>query len=324
MSYKYKHVGLGGTFDLLHNGHIALLKKAFNAGQLVSIGVTTDKFCKQLGKTPFENQLNRRKNLKNYLNKHKLLKRARLFWESDVYGSAVEDKTMEAVVVSKETERGANQINKERAKLKLKRLKIILVAQIKAYNGQPISSGRIRNGEINKAGKSYLQFLQKISAKQISKTARQKLKKPFGTLTKIDKSQAKKYPPYIAIGDITVKNFLAVDTQPKISIIDFLVERQKMFNQLSELGFAANNPDVIVKNIPGQISADLITAVKKSQNVKNRSIILVDGEEDLAAIPAILLSPLGKYIYYGQPQRGAVKVEVTEKVKEEVVKLLVE
>jgi len=41
----------------------------------------------------------------------------------------------------------------------------------------------------------------------------------------------------------------------------------------------------------------------------------VDGEEDLAVIPCVLMAPEGSLILYGQPGEGVVLVE-TDKVKE--------
>ena len=46
--------------------------------------------------------------------------------------------------------------------------------------------------------------------------------------------------------------------------------------------------------------------------------IIVDGEEDLAALAAIKTAPENSIVFYGQPGEGLVKVCVDEKIKEEV------
>ena len=50
--------------------------------------------------------------------------------------------------------------------------------------------------------------------------------------------------------------------------------------------------------------------------------ILVKGEEDLAALPAIAMAPLSSVIIYGLPDKGAVLVRVTESKKKEIQSLL--
>ena len=51
-------------------------------------------------------------------------------------------------------------------------------------------------------------------------------------------------------------------------------------------------------------------------------MIKVKGEEDLLALPAILLAPLHSIMLYGQMDMGIVMVEVTEEKKKEVMEIL--
>src|SRR3989344_197648 len=323
MATKYKLVALGGTFDLLHKGHTTLLARAFSAGQQVTVGITTDKFCKEIEKIPYENQELRRKNLLVYLKAKKLLKRSKIVWLHDIFGPAATDKNIQALVISRETLPNANAINKKRVKNKLKKTTLIICPPALAKDKKLISSTRIREGEISKSGRSYWIFLSKIAQRPISPSARTKLKIPFGPIVKIDKSSAKKHPPEAAIGDITGSAFLKESKTPRISIVDFYVERKRIFNKLSQLGFPTENADAIVSNKPGLISTALINEIAASVKRPFKSIIVVEGEEDLATIPVVLLSPLGKYVYYGQPKKGAVRITVTEKIKEEICNLLV-
>ena len=41
---KYKKIAVGGTFDKFHKGHEKLLSTAFEMGEEVLIGVTSDNF----------------------------------------------------------------------------------------------------------------------------------------------------------------------------------------------------------------------------------------------------------------------------------------
>ena len=45
---EYKKVAVGGTFDQLHRGHKALLEKAFDVGEKVIIGLSSDSFVTRM------------------------------------------------------------------------------------------------------------------------------------------------------------------------------------------------------------------------------------------------------------------------------------
>lgn len=313
MNLKYKKVAVGGTFDLLHAGHKALLNKAVEVGEQVIIGITTDKFIQ---KQTFENQSARLKNLKDYLKN----KNFKTIWLDDIFGTTLSDLEIEAIIVSPETKKSALLINRERLKIGLKKLDIIVVPFVKDEIGRTISSTRIRNGEISSEGKSYKKFLLNLADKKLSEKIRDELKKPLGKILSLQKqgsikngSQIK-FGTLVTVGDITTKKFLDMGINPKLAIIDNLVNRKPFLSNLK--------PTIKVKSPPGQISKDLILAVEKSIIHDSKFIIQVDGEEDLAAIPAILLSPLGTNVFYGQPQKGLVLVNVNLEIKDKICKLL--
>lgn len=322
MKYKYDHVACGGTFDLLHKGHTTLLDRAFKIGKQVSIGITTDLFCKEIGKIPYESAQVRRKNLINYLKSNRFEKRAKIVWLNDIYGTTDKDKTLEAIVVSKETVEGARKINEKRSKSKLKKLQLVICPQVLAQDGKKISTGRIRSGEISSAGQNYKQLLLKIAGRRFNNQTRTNLKKPFGKIISITKN-TKFEKPIIAVGDVSVKNLIKNHISPDISIVDFFVNRKRLFKNLQDLGFLQHNPDYVVANIPGQISKDLVETIQKViKNTRPNQIILVNGEEDLAFIPALLLSPIPATIVYGQPDKGLVRVDVTPQAKDRLCSLL--
>jgi pantetheine-phosphate adenylyltransferase len=71
---------------------------------------------------------------------------------NDPYGTTIYDADFDAIVVSEETEPTAVEINEIRVSKGMKPLDIVVVSFVLAYDGNPISSTRIRRGEINQSG----------------------------------------------------------------------------------------------------------------------------------------------------------------------------
>ncbi|MDA4123701.1 MAG: GTP-dependent dephospho-CoA kinase family protein [Thaumarchaeota archaeon] len=79
---------------------------------------------------------------------------------------------------------------------------------------------------------------------------------------------------------------------------------------------------VMAKNPAGSITADGIRAVRGALRGKKPVRVLVDGEEDLLAIPSVEAAPTGSIVIYGQPGLGVVVVEVDERAKASVTRTL--
>src|SRR3990167_7245304 len=203
MASKFKNCVLGGTFDLLHKGHTALMEKAFTSAQIVSIGVNSDKFCAQNDKRPTQNQAVRLSELRKYLKSKNWQKKARFHIHDDATCPVPKDASTDSIIVTQDTQLGADKLNSQRAKNGLKKLTLIRCQHVLASNKKPISTTRIKNGEISKEGIVYKQLLGKICGKQISTSIRSRLKKPFGKIIKIDQ-KLKNIKGLIAVGDISV------------------------------------------------------------------------------------------------------------------------
>lgn len=150
---KFRKVAVGGTFDELHKGHRRLLVKAFEVGENVLIGLCTDEFAKKMGKphvtAPYEVRL---KELQAFLERSSLIDKAEIIPLNDPYGNTLTDKCIEALVVSEETEKVAIQINQKRSEAQLPQLEIVTISMVPAENYKPISTTRIRKGEIDREG----------------------------------------------------------------------------------------------------------------------------------------------------------------------------
>lgn len=153
---------------------------------------------------------------------------------------------------------------------------------------------------------------------------RSEFKKPIGVLyTSLDDAKDfinSKYPDelLISVGDITTQNLQKAGLIPHLGIIDNVVERKP-----ATYDVVYDNVTLNVKNPPGVITDELQETIQKAFQLLEsgfRVLILVDGEEDLAAIPCILMAPSGSLVLYGQPGEGLVVCEV-DKVINKVKKL---
>jgi pantetheine-phosphate adenylyltransferase len=150
---KYTVVAVGGTFDELHRGHITLLCKAFEVGQKVIIGLTSDAFVAKMAKPHITASFKeRRGELEAFLWQSGLASRAQIVSLDDSLGSTMSAEGLEALVVSRETEKTGKVINAKREKAGMPLLKIVVVNMVQADNKRPISTTRIRSGEIDRDG----------------------------------------------------------------------------------------------------------------------------------------------------------------------------
>ncbi len=150
---KFRKVAVGGTFDEFHRGHKVLLMKAFEIGKHVLIGLCSDEFVKKMGKphetAPYGERL---KELCSFLKSLGLSDIAEIVPLNDPYGNTLADRCIEALVVSEETEKTAIKINQKRVEAQLPPLEIITIRMVPAENCKPISTTRIREGEIDREG----------------------------------------------------------------------------------------------------------------------------------------------------------------------------
>ena len=145
-------VAMGGTFDIIHSGHMALLNKAFSISTKVIIGVTSDQLAVKKGKNP-ENVYSKRISLlKSTIEENFPDSAYEISKLENEFGPAVLEESVKALIVSEETSDKGTLLNKLRAERNLPPVKIVVVPIVLAKDGKAISTTRIKNSEIDSHG----------------------------------------------------------------------------------------------------------------------------------------------------------------------------
>ena len=106
-------------------------------------------------------------------------------------------------------------------------------------------------------------------------------------------------------------------------IVDYKTKRNvELTNKQKRIIDNIKCKTVEVDNRAGTISEDLYLGIKKAINSREKTRIIVKGEEDLATLPVIKHCKIGTKVIYGMPDRGMVVVDVSQRTKERTNKLL--
>lgn len=153
------------------------------------------------------------------------------------------------------------------------------------------------------------------------------LKKPWGTLIRGSFTETtnklkeilreEKPPKLVSVGDRVSKNLIENEVFPNLLIIDNKVMRTAL-----KLVFLPSDKEVHVKNPQGTITEEALNAVHEAFKADCRVKIVVDGEEDLLTLAAVLYAPENSVVVYGQPYEGIVVVRVTKEKKAEAAEIL--
>jgi GTP-dependent dephospho-CoA kinase len=164
---------------------------------------------------------------------------------------------------------------------------------------------------------NYFKILIKGENLKIDQSHLGLLKEPFGKLIKNDTINKEslnrefgRAHKIITIGDTTTEKLVLLGYIPDISVVDGKekrIKKPKIFEYPTDkiLHF---------ENKPGELDENVITQIIQLTQGKLESKIkfLIEGEEDLIALPFLMHSPDNWVICYGQPYDGLVIVRVNE------------
>ena len=149
---------------------------------------------------------------------------------------------------------------------------------------------------------------------------RAELKEPLGSIfSDVDALLAEVEGPLIAVGDVVAFHLERAGRSPDVAVIDERTEREPVSDEIREVLAGA---DVDVENPPATLTEELLDALRDAVDEEAPVRIRVDGEEDLATLPAIVAAPDGASVVYGQPGEGMVLVRVTPEARVHARRLL--
>jgi pantetheine-phosphate adenylyltransferase len=323
----YSTIFVGGTFDKLHAGHIALLSRAFAEGEQVTIGLTSDTYIQKFKKGQYGSYGEREAGLVSWLTGNGFLARSVIVPIENPYEPASTGAYASLIVTPANRLRG-EEINSIRTGRGLVPLSLIEVPLVNAEDGKPISSTRVRSGEIDKSGHLYLPEI-----------IRANLHEPLGkVLAKGEIAGAVNAASRlvtVAVGDMTVTNVMKLGLVPTLSVIDLKIRRQT-YQSFADYRFPETATIIRITSGPGFISGEAVDAVKnwaESLDPDRNTVMIVEGEEDLLTLPAVIYAPIGSIVFYGQPElpdedgrkyasQGLVEVVVSQQAKEKALELI--
>ena len=156
------------------------------------------------------------------------------------------------------------------------------------------------------------------------------LKEPLGKLCRGDgldcvkamEREIESAQKLVAVGDMTAYYLLKAGVVPDLLIVDNKTKRKPVSDQVLEELDHRSYKTVQVNNPAATLSGDLMDLIRESIQGQDKIKIIVEGEEDLATLPAILYAPLGSAVVYGQPNEGSVLVDVTAEKKLHIEELM--
>lgn len=328
-SNMYNHLTVAGTFDHFHKGHRYLLELALEKGKKVSIGITEQEMTKgKILSEAIEHLDVRKKNVQTFIKEINASERVTIFILRDIFGIAREDNTLDSIYVTEDTLPNAEKINEYRKENRLSPMVILTAPLLEGEDGKIIRSSRIRMGQIDREGNSYEDIFKQQTLFTAPDLVRDELRDPIDEVIRGDEDRWEEAghqillkirevrPSFIiTVGDVVTHTLQRLDFEPDVSFVDHKSRRKVLditHTAVHNHGPYENNPGTIKSSIALKF-AEIIPDVIKT---KDHHQIVIEGEEDMMGLVAILLAPLKAMVLYGQFDQGIVAVSIDEEKKQ--------
>jgi uncharacterized protein (UPF0218 family) len=150
------------------------------------------------------------------------------------------------------------------------------------------------------------------------------LKKPFGILVPDGQITKQKVASLltgatkiITVGDATTERLAGFGFIPDLAVVDGRERRSER-----AVPFTYHAKEMRCKNDAGLISQEAVYLLGQALEEKKSVRVLVEGEEDMLALPLFVMAPLGAVVLYGQPLEGLVAVTITPEKRKQAKDLM--
>jgi uncharacterized protein (UPF0218 family) len=154
----------------------------------------------------------------------------------------------------------------------------------------------------------------------LTPTLRETLSKPldkvYGTKEFIDLLRSHNKELVVTVGDTVSKTAVTEAYRPKLMIVDNKTKRVSLSDNIWK-GYVSE----VAWNPAGTVTLDSLLILSRLLGKQGEHLLMVNGEEDLLALPAVILAPDDSLVCYGQPGEGVVCIGVNKAKKKEALLL---
>ena len=121
----------------------------------------------------------------------------------------------------------------------------------------------------------------------------------------------------ISVGDIVSIHMI----KHGIALNILIVDNKTMRKPIQPIAVDVDQT-LYTENPPGAITDKAWDAINRAIELKGKTKVIVDGEEDLLTVVTVLSAPPNALVVYGQPHKGVVAVKVTEESRERMHRII--
>ncbi|MCE4605806.1 MAG: GTP-dependent dephospho-CoA kinase family protein [Desulfurococcales archaeon] len=119
------------------------------------------------------------------------------------------------------------------------------------------------------------------------------------------------------MGDVVTSSIISNGMKPYLSIIDRKTRRNDVSPKIPGVLLEQCNVQKVA-NPSGKISmdaVDILCRLLEEFNASKCHVVIVDGEEDMLALPALSCAPEGSVVVYGVPEVGIAVFYVDNSIR---------